>query len=289
MTAAQYKIILFYKFFHIENPIAFRDEHRKICQSFNLKGRMLVACEGVNATFEGKSSDIENYKNYLKQSELFRDVVIKESEGIGVGFTKLVVRVRKEIVTLGAGQFDVNNQTADQITAEELDRLFESKEDFVILDLRNEYELDVGRFEKTFDPKLRNFRDLPAKISELQDLKGKKIVAVCTGGIRCEKATCLLKQEGFENLYQLKDGIHAYIKEFPNKHFKGSLFVFDNRMSTPVVETENREIIGCCVYCSAKSESYYSDDSVRPSRKLICCDDCILKHPNLRSCVTIKS
>jgi UPF0176 protein len=119
-------------------------------------------------------------------------------------------------------------------------------------------------------------------------LKDKKVVTVCTGGIRCEKATCLLKREGFSDVYQLKDGIHTYMKQHPGKHFKGTLFVFDNRMTTDVVPTENKEIIGKCSFCGTTTENYCSDDSVRPSRKILCCEDCFaIQGAQLRESVTV--
>ena len=111
-------------------------------------------------------------------------------------------------------------------------------------------------------------------------MKNKKVVTVCTGGIRCEKATCLLKREGFSDVYQLKDGIHTYMKEYPGQNFKGSLFVFDNRMITDVVDLpeEKKVKVGKCIFCGSTSETYYSDDRVRPSKKVICCDNCYLDH-----------
>lgn len=288
MNKENYNIILFYKFVDIKDPQGFRDEQKKLCASLGMKGRMLISEEGINATFEGTKENIEIYKNKLRENELFSDLVFKESAGTGSAFTKLEIKVRKEIVTLGAGRFDVKNETANEITADELEELYSKDEDFVVLDLRNDFEVDVGYFDKTIDPKLRNFRDLPEKLSSLGYLKDKKIVAVCTGGIRCEKATCLMKKEGFKNLYQLKDGIHTYMQKYPGKHFKGSLFVFDNRLTTPVVETPDREIIGRCKYCMEKCEIFYSDDTLSPSVKLICCDDCAQKHTDtLRRCTPL--
>ena len=284
----QYKIILFYKFTPIANPAKFRDQHRKICQAFNLTGRMLIAKEGVNATFEAKASEIDAYTKRLRRHKVFKDVVFKESAGMGQAFSKLIVRVRPEVVTLGAGSFDIQNETAKSLTAEELENMYANNQEFVILDLRNDFEVQAGRFEKTFNPKLKNFRDLPQKLSELAHLKTQKVVAVCTGGIRCEKATCLLKQQGFQDIYQLKDGIHTYIQKYPGKNFKGSLFVFDNRMITPIVETENREVVGVCIYCQTPSEDFYNDDSTRPSTKVICCSTCVKVHgQKLRQCVAV--
>ena len=280
----QHIVILFYTFVRIEDPAALCTAQRTLCESFHLKGRLLIAHEGINGTFEGTPENIAAYQKALRADERFATIGFKESISDGTAFRKLEVRVRKEVVTLGAGEFDVKNETAPEITAEELDALFTNNEDFVVLDLRNDYEIEAGKFERTIDPGLKNFRDLPAKLPELAHLKGKRVVTVCTGGIRCEKATCLLKKEGFENVVQLKDGIHTYMQKYPAKRFKGTLFVFDNRMVTPVVESENREVIGKCVFCGSSCEEYFSDDSVRPSQKVICCASCIQVHSELRSC-----
>src|SRR3989344_3666249 len=276
MNKSKYAIILFYKFTKIKNPETFRDMQKKIAGRFGLKGRMLVAKEGINATFEGLDKDIKKYIKSQKKTALFKNVVFKESEGNGKGFTKLMVKVRPEVVTLGVGELNIKKDTAPVVTANQLDKMYDKKEDFIVLDLRNNFEVQAGYFENTVNPKLRYFRELPEKMGELTHLKEKKVVAVCTGGIRCEKATVLLKKEGFKNIYQLKDGIHTYMKKFPGKHFKGSLFVFDNRMTTPVVEVENREIVAKCAYCATPCEEFYNDDSIRPSRKVVCCGDCIV-------------
>lgn len=278
-------IILFYKFTPLEDLEQFRREQKKICEVLGLKGRLLVATEGINGTFEGTVESIKAYEDQLRSIPAFKDIVFKESEGTGQAFTKLEIKVKSEVVTLGAGEFDIKKETAPEMTAAELEALYNTGEDFVVLDLRNDFEIEVGQFEKTVNPGLRNFRDLPAVLPQLENLKDKKVVAVCTGGIRCEKATCLLQREGFTNLYQLKDGIHTYIQAYPGSRFKGTLFVFDNRMTTPIVNHSNREIISHCTYCNIPTEQFYSDDSVRPSVKIICCDDCFLLHQDrLRSC-----
>ncbi len=287
MKTPTHTIILFYKFITIRNPEKLRDEQRELCTKLELKGRFLVATEGINATLEGSTANIRRYMRALHAQPRFKDIVFKQSAGTGKGFTKLQVKVRDEVVTLGAGRFNVKKETATAITPAQLEKMYAKDEDFVVLDLRNNYELAAGKFDKTIDPDLDNFRDLPKKLAKLKSLKAKKVVTVCTGGIRCEKATCLLKQKGFTDLYQLKDGIHAYIQKYPAKHFKGSLFVFDNRMTTPVVDTPKREVVGRCVYCEKPCEDYYSNDTVRPSLKVICCKKCLPAHrKELRDCVT---
>lgn len=272
-----YRIILFYKFTPIEEPERACEEARVLAKGHRLTGRILIAKEGINATLEGTREDIEAYKQAFTKQKGFEDVCFKESDGTGLAFSKLMVKIRDEVVTLGAGSFDIANETAQELSADELDRWYEDGEDFVVLDLRNNYEIQAGYFENTVHPDLQNFRDLPSKIKEIEHVKPKKVIAVCTGGIRCEKATCLLKREGFTNLYQLKDGIHTYIERHPGKRFKGTLFVFDNRMATPVKDDPKREVVGRCVFCNVESEEIYSDDSFRPSKKVIACEACAKK------------
>lgn len=288
MNQESYTVILFYKFAKIKNLEQFKIKQRKIAQSFDLLGRMLIAPEGVNATFEGTTKNIKNYIKALRKQSLFKKVVFKESVGHGKGFTKLMVKTRPETVTLGVGDLNVKKNTSKMVTAAKLQKMYENDEDFVVLDLRNDYEIQAGYFEKTVNPGLRFFRELPEKIKELEHLKNKKVITVCTGDIRCEKGTCLLKKEGFKNIYQLKDGIHTYMKKYPGKRFKGTLFVFDNRIVTPVVDVPNREIVATCKYCDKKCETFYNDDSVRPSRKVVCCDVCIVRRKNkLRPAVPV--
>lgn len=288
MGKNDFVVILFYKFINLSDPKKVADLERQKCREFNLLGRLIVAEEGVNGTLEGTRVNIEKYKEYLKSNSLFFDMPIKESSGNGKAFTKLKVKVRAETVTLGVGKLEVSKETASYVTPTELNKWYAEDEDFVVLDLRNDYEIASGQFDRTIDPGLHNFRDLPAKLEELKKIKDKKIVSVCTGDIRCEKATCLLRREGFSNIYQLKDGIHTYMKEYPGEHFKGTLFVFDNRMTTDVVPIKNKEIIGKCIFCNIATEKYYSDDSSRPSRKVLCCENCFIKEKShLRDCNAI--
>lgn len=276
-------VILFYRFLDIAQPEVLRDRQRALCERLELKGRILIATEGINGTLEGTPESIREYEDAMHADPLFADMPFKKSVGTGDAFRKLEVRVRDEVVTLGAGRFDVHKETAAEMTADELHALYETDEDFVVLDLRNDYEIEAGHFEKTEHPNMRNFRELPERLEAIAHLKKKKVVAVCTGGIRCEKATCLLKKEGFEKIYQLKDGIHTYMQKYPGARFKGTLFVFDNRMTTDVVEVPGRDVVGTCAFCGSACEDFYSDDSRKPSLKVICCAVCIPQHAELRT------
>jgi UPF0176 protein len=284
MSTSAYTILLFYTFSPVKNPQKLAEIHRAKCLALGLKGRMIIGEEGVNATLEGTVENTKKYKAFLRKDLLFKGIKIKESVGTGSAFPKLAIKVRREIVTLGAGKFNIKKETAPQLPAAELERWYKENKDFVILDLRNDYEIASGKFDRTVDPGLKNFRDLPKKLKKLAKLKNKKVVTVCTGGIRCEKATCLLKREGFTDIYQLQDGIHTYMEQYPGKNFKGTLFVFDNRMTTDVVDVQEKTVIGRCVFCESVTEEYASDDSVRPSRKVLCCKKCFKEHAHtLRS------
>src|SRR5688572_7898066 len=157
MSKKSYKVILFYKFTTIRDPEKFKLKQLKLAHFFNLKGRMLIAKEGVNATFEGLKKDVSGYKKVFKLQKQFKDVVFKESEGNGKGFTKLKVKVRPEIVTLGVGELNIKKETAAVVTANQLDKMYAKNEDFVVLDLRNDFEIQTGYFDKTVNPKLNNF------------------------------------------------------------------------------------------------------------------------------------
>ena len=283
-TDNDYQVILFYKFIKLDDPQALQLSQKTLCESLGLTGRLLIAPEGINGTFEGTPSAIESYIKTMHSDPRFSDVVFKLSPGTGQAFPKLKIKVRDEIVSLRADrEIDPSQQTAKEITASELEAWYENDEDFVVLDLRNSYEIASGYFEKTVDPGLRNFRDFTDKLDELAcdpRLKGKKIVPVCTGGIRCEKATCLMDDDRFPEVYQLKDGIHSYMEQYPNSHFKGSLFVFDNRCVVDLGAGDDREVVSACEFCDQPTEHYVNDDSKNQSEKILCCEECFQAKEN---------
>lgn len=281
MKESEYVVSLFYKFIPISDPAALRDWQRELCTDLGIKGRILVGEEGINGTLEGTKDAVQAYEEAMWADDRFSDIVFKDSVGTGKAFGKLKVKVRDEIIALGAGKLDPSTQSAPTITAEELQEWYENDEDFVVLDLRNSYEIKSGHFERTVDPGLRNFRDLPGKLDELAEdprIKGKKIVTVCNGDIRCDKATCIMDSQKFPNLYHLEHGIFDYMKKFPNQRWKGTLFVFDDRITDDIGAGPDHEIVGRCTYCEKPTENYANDDSQKPSLKILCCEDCFEKN-----------
>ncbi|MEX2514929.1 MAG: rhodanese-related sulfurtransferase [Candidatus Paceibacterota bacterium] len=274
-----YTVILFYKYVTIADPEAERQRQRELCKKYGLTGRVIVAEEGINATLEGTDENIQAYITSMKADDRFADIDFKRSPGTGAAFPKLSVKAREEIVASDLG--DNINPTVDtgtHITPDTLHEWFEKDEDFTVVDMRNDYEVISGKFEKTRHPGMRNFREIHETHEEIEDLKDKKVVAVCTGGIRCEKATAFLKKEGFSDVHQLQGGIHRYIEKYPDGHYKGALYVFDGRMTIDMADDPSeRGIVGECFFCGDTTEQYVDDDSVTPSRQLLCCDNCFAK------------
>lgn len=273
----EYTVLLFYKYVKIKNPEALREAQLELCRRLGLRGRIIVAKEGINATLEGTSENVEKYIKEFTKDKKFKDIHFKRSEGTGDAFGKLSVKVRPEIVSLQLGKEDVNPNkvTGKHLKPEELRKWFEAGEEFEIVDMRNDYEYKSGHFRGSRLLPIRNFRELPKAKKEIEDLKDKKVLAVCTGGIRCEKATGYLKKQGFENIYQLDGGIVSYMEKYPNEDFEGKLYVFDGRI-TMGFETDSpkHKVIGKCDKCGVANDQYA--DCKRPScaNHFIACEDC---------------
>ncbi len=240
-----YPVILFYKFTKIADPEALRDQQRELCTELGLKGRILLAHEGINATLAGPVDAIQAYIDNLTSLPDFHDVEFKFSEGGPDTFPRLMVKTRPEIVTLKAGDLgpDLHNHLSPAEWKEALDSLDPNT---VVLDVRNNYESEVGRFETAIPCDIEYFRDLPEYLPKLEHLKSKRILMYCTGGIRCEKASALFRKHGFNDVFQLHGGIAAYQEQFGNDHWLGECFVFDKRMTTAV--PDNLVHITRCAY-----------------------------------------
>ncbi|MDO8452518.1 MAG: rhodanese-related sulfurtransferase [bacterium] len=271
----QHVVILFYKYIEIEEPEALMESQKFLCKKLDLKGRMIIAKEGVNGTFEGTPESVREYCKALKSDPRFADVHIKKSEGNGKTFPKLSIKVRDEIVG-SHFERDVNptKVTGKYITAEELHELIHSDREFYIVDMRNDFEQEVGYFENSILPGMRNFRDLPKVLPKLAHLKGKTVITICTGGVRCEKASGFLVKNGFEDVYQLFGGIHSYMEKYPNEDFKGSLYVFDQRIVMGF-NREEREVVGKCASCKTPSENYINCSNDICHKHFIMCEKCV--------------
>ncbi len=273
----EYKILLYYKYVHIENPVKFCEEHKLLLETLGLNGRIIIAEEGINGTVEGTSENCAKYISNLKSDPRFEDMDIKVSEGTGTAFPKLSCKVRSEIVSAHLGNEDLNPNevTGKYLSVDELHQWYEDGKDFIIIDMRNNYEHLVGHFKNSILPNMDNFRDLPKFLPDLDKYKDKTVVTVCTGGVRCEKASGYLVKHGFKDVYQLHNGMVTYMEKYPNTNFLGLLYVFDGRVVMGFkTDDPSRTIVGKCEICQCPSELYHNCDNLMCHKHFIACKDC---------------
>lgn len=280
----QYQVLLYYYYGHLDDAAELTEKQRALCQELGLTGRLIIAEEGLNGTLEGTTANTEAYIAALMEDPRFATIHMKRSVGTGNAFPKLSVKHRKEIVSAHLGEEDFNpaDYTAPYIQPELLHEWITNGEDIAIIDMRNSYEHASGHFTGSVLPEMSNFRDLPAAVDKLEGLKKKKVVTVCTGGVRCEKASGYLLKRGFTEVYQLFGGIVSYMELYPNQDFQGKLYVFDRRVVMGFdTDSKDHTIVGRCKYCGVPCELYVNEDGAPGRPHFICCEACRVGKPQL--------
>ncbi len=271
-----YQVLLFYKYVSIEKPEELRLRILEKANELNLLGRVLIAEEGINGTLEGTLEQTEAFSKFILAIPEFSDMNIKTSDGTGKAFPRLVVKVRIEIVgTRFPKEIDPRKQTGKYISAEELRQWYEKGEEFEVIDMRNDYEYKSGHFKNSINPKMQNSRDLPEVLPTLLPLQKKKVVTVCTGGVRCEKMSAYLLANGFTDVHQLHNGMHAYMEKYPGEDFLGTLYTFDQRHTMHF--GGDREIVGICHACEARTEDYIDCQNLNCHKHMLMCTECQTK------------
>ena len=265
----KYMIILYYRYVTVPDPAAERDAQRQVCAAASIKGRVIIGKEGINGTLAGEVADVERYLKYMNSHDLFAGIQYKTDYASTMPFPKLKVKVRPEIVTLGA-PVDVES-TATHLSPQEFNELIKDPQ-VVLFDARNNYESAIGRFKGAITPDIGLFSEFPSALKEYEAFKDKKIVAYCTGGIRCEKASALMLKQGFKEVYQLDGGIINYAQTFPDGAFEGECFVFDGRMSMAFNNSPAQ--LGHCVACTTATNRYYNCGVKACNKLILVCDGC---------------
>ncbi len=278
---ANHSAILFYKYVTIQDPGGFVEAQRTLCSRLGLKGRILVAREGINGTLAGPEEAIESYVCELRGDSRFSDIEIKTSQGNSDTFPRLMIKTRSEIVTLGAGS-DLAPDRDNHLSPAEWKHMLEEDRDAVVVDVRNNYESEVGRFKGAIACDIDNFRDLPGYLDKLNHLKHQKVLMYCTGGIRCEKASALFRSRGFKTVFQLHGGILTYQKEFGNEHWFGECFVFDRRMTVRV--EEDLVQLGRCAHTGRETSRYVNCLHDPCHRLFLLSAEAETENPNFRLC-----
>jgi UPF0176 protein len=226
-------VITFYKFFPFPDFAKKKESLLNYCQKLEIKGTILLAAEGINATISGSSSSIDSVLTFLRSDPRLTDLEVKKSRANDLPFKRLKVKLKKEIVTLGLPEIDPNQKVGIYVKPKDWNKIISDPEVFVI-DTRNEYEVHIGTFKNAIDPHTHSFREFPEYVEKNFDpQKHKKIAMFCTGGIRCEKASSLMVSKGFQEVYHLEGGILKYLEEVPASEslWEGECFVFDERIA----------------------------------------------------------
>lgn len=280
-----YRVLLYYKYVTIEDPETFTKEHFEFCKALGLKGRILIAGEGINGTVSGTVEQTDKYMDTLRNDPRFSDIVFKIDEEDHHAFKKMHVRLRDEIVSLKLDDdIQPTEKTGNYLSPQEFYKTLQ-QDDVIVIDARNDYEHQIGHFRNAILPNVEAFRDLPKWIKDnLAEHKDKKVLTYCTGGIRCEKFTGFLLNEGFKDVNQLHGGIVEYGKdpEVQGKLYDGKCYVFDSRISVPINRTEEDVVVSECYYCGQNEDRLVNCANPECNRQHVCCEDCETKYN--RSC-----
>lgn len=267
-----YQILLYYCYATIEDPEAYREEHHLKCLDLGIKGRIIIAPEGLNGTVSGTVEACQAYMDYIHQDARFAKTDFKIEAHDDHAFQKLHVRVKPEIVHSSLTHINPNQRTGIHLEPKEFKEM-KDRDDVIVLDVRSNYEHQMGRFKNAVTLDIENFRDFPEKVKELEQYKDKKILTYCTGGIKCEKASAYLLEQGFENVYQLHGGIIKYGIEEGGEDFEGKCYVFDGRVVADVNKV-NPVVISKCYVCGKPSGRMVNCSNPVCNRHEPICEEC---------------
>ncbi|KAJ8903815.1 hypothetical protein NDN08_000348 [Rhodosorus marinus] len=277
------KVLLYYLYREIVDVEGEKDWQLRTCEELDILGRVRIAREGINGTVGGAVDSIVEYEKRMTKRELFRGIDFKSSMAESVPFSNLFIQVRPEVVTLGVDRSKVDLSAAGvHLTPEEFhEEILQADDHTVVIDIRNEYESKIGKFEGAVGAPLRQFSDLPRVATSLVDqlqLKDKKVLMYCTGGVRCELGSALLRSYGVDQVFQLGGGIHNYLETFRSGGlFLGKNFVFDERIAVgpPDKEPQHQLAFGRCDRCEESFDDYSAGRRCRYCRVLVLvCDNC---------------
>jgi UPF0176 protein len=278
------KVILYYKFVPVCDPDMTMRWQRELCNRLGLKGRIIISEHGINGTLGGDIKSLRQYKAEMNRSVVFKGITYKWSDGIGDEFPRLSVKVKPELVAFDRpDEIEVDEKGVKgggkHLKPEQVHKLVEERDDVVFFDGRNAYEAAVGRFKDAVVPDTKTTRDFIKELEsdKYDDIKDKPVVTYCTGGIRCEVLSVLMKNRGFKEVYQIDGGIVKYGEKYGDEGlWEGSLHIFDDRMSHKF--SDKAAVLGTCVLCSVKTDNYENCADISCNRLVLMCDGC--KHEN---------
>jgi UPF0176 protein len=290
------KVILYYKFVPIADPQMTVRWQRELCLRLGLKGRVIVSSHGINGTLGGGIENLREYKSEMNRSEIFRGITYKWSAGSGKEFPRLSVKARPELVAFGKPEeitVDDNGVKGGgkHLKPHQVHELVKQRgEDVVFFDGRNTYEAAVGKFKNAVVPDTETTRDFVDELEsgKYEELKDKPVVTYCTGGIRCEVLSALMKNRGFKEVYQIEGGIVKYGEKYGDDGlWEGNLYIFDGRMNHKF--SDRAKDIGLCIGCGGKTSNYENCDDRTCDCLMLLCKDCAAKSLSCKSYAAVKA
>ncbi len=271
-----YKVLAYYSVEPLANPQEEIARHKEFFETRDFKGRIYISEQGINGQSSGRADHADEYMAWMQGR--FQKMAFKVHPSSEHAFPKMTVKYRKQLVAVDC-EVDFSLR-GEHISPEQWKKMIEERdEDTIVLDVRNDYEWKIGHFEGSELPKLETFRQFPEyskKLKEERDPEKTVVMMYCTGGIRCEYFSALMKKEGFEKVYQLDGGVINYGLKEGGEHWKGKLFVFDDRLAVPLAEEQPP--ISHCTHCNKPSDVYYNCANMDCNELFLSCPDCLKEH-----------
>lgn len=281
MKEKPYLVLAYYHFVQLQNPQQEVLLHKDFFKGRDVTCRIYISEEGINGQMSAARADAVAYMDWMKSKPEFQNVVFKLHEHHEQAFPRTTVKYRKQLVAIDA-KVDLS-KTGEHVSPKQWKEMLENIPDKVLLDVRNDYEWKIGHFEGSELPPCETFREF---VQYAEDLKKKidpqqtPVMMCCTGGIRCELYSAILKENGFDKVYQLDGGIINYGLQEGSKHWQGKLFVFDDRLAVPLDE-ENQTIVSHCLHCEKPNDTYYNCANMDCNDLFLCCPECL---PQFNGC-----
>ena len=276
------KILLYYKFTPLSDPEAVKLWQKTLCDSLNLRGRILVSRHGLNGTVGGELDDLKKYVRETKKLPGFKDIVFKWSDGLRDDFPRMSVKTRRELVGFKNSddefEVDVNGVIGGgkHLKPSQVNEMVEKfGDDVVFFDGRNAHEAKIGKFKNAIVPDTRTSRDFIAELEsdKYDDIKDKKVISYCTGGVRCEVISAMMKKRGFKEVYQIDGGIVKYGESYGDDGlWEGALRVFDNRMTMEF--SDHAKTIGECIHCGKPTSNFENCANKACNELVLICEKC---------------
>jgi len=272
-----YEVLAFYHLTLLDDPQGEVKKHKEFFKDRDITSRIYISEEGINGQMSASTEASREYQEWLHQNPAFADVEFKLHTWPEQAFPRKSVKYRKHLV---ARDCNVDlEQKGQHLSPKEWAKKLDSDDDFLLLDIRNQHEWELGHFEGAVAPPCKTFREFEEFADQLehQQSKARPILMSCTGGIRCEFFSAMLREKGFESVYQLQGGVIKYGLEVGSKHWRGKLFVFDDRMAVPISKEET-EVIGRCHFCKTKIDHCYNCANMDCNELFLSCDKCLQAH-----------